>query len=450
MHTRSAQLLRYVQLLADLLLLNGSILLAGILRFDDLRVTNEEYFNYYIQLWIFLNLTWILVSQVLKIYEIRPTTEIRTSIWGQIKTLIIQFATLALMLVVLKKFVYSRLFFGYFFAAFTLSGMFFRVVFFNWLRRFLGKPRNARMVILVGGGEVADDFIEQVEAHPEFGLRIHQQVIEGDPNEVRGIEQVEEVYIALPPDDKRIQDWYRFSEQNLLRFRYLPHLGVRNLTNSSMELLGTVPVIYPRKEPLELWHNRLLKRTFDILISILLMVLIFPWFLPMVAIWIKADSRGPVFFRQKRSGINNDTFDCIKLRTMVVNDRADEVQATENDPRITRAGRFLRRHNLDELPQLWNVFLGQMSLVGPRPHMLKHTDEYRRLIDMFMVRHLIPPGLTGLAQSRGLRGEVSDPASMEARVRADVYYLENWSFLLDIKIILVTIWNMVRGRSVGT
>jgi putative colanic acid biosynthesis UDP-glucose lipid carrier transferase len=127
---------------------------------------------------------------------------------------------------------------------------------------------------------------------------------------------------------------------------------------------------------------------------------------------------------------------------MVVNDEADTKQATANDSRITKVGHFLRNHNLDELPQFINVLKGQMSIVGPRPHMLNHTSAYRELIDSFMVRHLITPGITGLAQSRGLRGETPETEDMEARVKADVYYLENWSLLLDVKIILVTIWNM--------
>jgi lipopolysaccharide/colanic/teichoic acid biosynthesis glycosyltransferase len=165
---------------------------------------------------------------------------------------------------------------------------------------------------------------------------------------------------------------------------------------------------------------------------------------PIIAIIIKLNSKGPVFFKQKRTGLGNEDFWCWKFRTMHVNQNADVVQATKKDARITSTGGFFRRHSIDELPQFFNVLLGNMSVVGPRPHMLKHTEEYSEIIDKYMVRHFIKPGITGLAQVKGYRGETITPDMMERRIKLDIFYMENWSFLLDIKIIFLTVWNILR------
>ncbi|MGL5893358.1 MAG: sugar transferase [Bacteroidales bacterium] len=161
---------------------------------------------------------------------------------------------------------------------------------------------------------------------------------------------------------------------------------------------------------------------------------------------IKSSSPGPIFFKQTRTGLNGADFTCYKFRTMHVNSQADTQQAEKNDPRKTRLGNFLRKSSIDELPQFINVLLGDMSVVGPRPHMLRHTEEYSAIIDRYMVRHLIKPGITGWAQVNGFRGETKTLKQMESRIKRDVWYLENWSFLLDVRIILLTILNAIRGE----
>jgi lipopolysaccharide/colanic/teichoic acid biosynthesis glycosyltransferase len=166
---------------------------------------------------------------------------------------------------------------------------------------------------------------------------------------------------------------------------------------------------------------------------------------PLIALLIKLTSKGPVFFKQLRSGENSEAFYCYKFRTMKVNDQCDEMQATKDDPRITKIGAFLRKTNLDEMPQFLNVFLGSMSVIGPRPHMLKHTESYSEQIDDFMVRHFIKPGITGWAQVNGFRGETKEVGDMENRVKHDIWYIENWNFLLDFKILFLTIYRMTFG-----
>ena len=205
-----------------------------------------------------------------------------------------------------------------------------------------------------------------------------------------------------------------------------------------------VPILYIREEPLRQVSNRFVKRAFDVAVSGAFLCTLFPVVYLFVALGIKLTSKGPVFFIQERSGENGRTFGCIKFRSMRVNDEADRVQATKNDPRKTRFGSFLRKSSIDELPQFINVLKGDMSIVGPRPHMLQHTELYSKLVNKYMVRHLIKPGITGWAQVTGYRGETHELSQMEGRVRRDIWYLENWSLLLDIRIMLLTVWNALK------
>lgn len=187
------------------------------------------------------------------------------------------------------------------------------------------------------------------------------------------------------------------------------------------------------------------KRTFDILFSLLVILFVFPIIFPLIALAIIISSPGPVFFIQRRTGLNNREFNCYKFRTMVVNNESDVLQAASGDPRVTALGKFLRNSNLDELPQFINVLKGEMSVVGPRPHMLKHTEEYSRLISNYMLRHTVKPGITGWAQINGFRGPTSELESMEKRVKMDLWYLKNMSLMIDLKIILLTVHNMITG-----
>ena len=198
--------------------------------------------------------------------------------------------------------------------------------------------------------------------------------------------------------------------------------------------------------PLRRKRNAFYKRAFDILLSSTLILLIFPWFIPLAAIFIKLESKGPVFFRQKRYKKGEQVFTCYKLRTMCVNDEADRVAARKDDARITKLGGFLRRTHLDELPQLFNVFLGDMSLIGPRPHMVSENLAFGPLIDHYSVRHKVKPGMTGLAQVQGFTGHVTDIKVMEKRVEQDLHYIKKWSPLLDIQIIGLTILKLLHFK----
>lgn len=191
--------------------------------------------------------------------------------------------------------------------------------------------------------------------------------------------------------------------------------------------------------------NRIRKRVFDIIFSGLVIVFILTWLIPLLALLIKLESKGPVFFIQYRTGRNNMNFPCLKLRSMYVNDEANAKQATRHDSRFTRIGRILRKTNLDEMPQFLNVFMGDMSIVGPRPHMLRHTEEFSRVIQQYMIRHFLKPGITGWAQVCGLRGEITEESHLRRRIEHDIWYMENWSVYLDLRIIFLTIRNTIKG-----
>ena len=234
---------------------------------------------------------------------------------------------------------------------------------------------------------------------------------------------------------------------NVVHFYSVPNVSNYLHHRMYFNMIGSVPYLSFFRDPLSSSvQNRVIKRTFDIVFSLTFLCTIFPIVLLVVAVITKVTMPGPLFFRQKRNGLNDKVFYCIKFRSMRVNDDADKVQATKDDPRKTKWGNIMRKTNIDELPQFINVLLGDMSVVGPRPHMLKHTEEYSQLIDKYMVRHFVRPGITGWSQVTGFRGETKELSQMEGRVKGDIWYIEHWTFWLDLYIIFKTIANAIRGE----
>lgn len=234
-----------------------------------------------------------------------------------------------------------------------------------------------------------------------------------------------------------------FCDNHVVHFYYVPRMSGNLHLRLIPELYGDVTLFTNRREPLTFIENKFLKRTFDIVVSALTCLVLLP-FLPIVALIIKMQSPGPLFFVQNRTGLNGHTFKCYKFRSMHVNNQADTLQATKDDPRKFPFGEFMRKTNIDEFPQFFNVLKGDMSIVGPRPHMMLHTEMYGKLIDKYMVRHFCRPGITGWAQVTGFRGETKELWQMEERIRRDIWYLENWTFWLDLKIILKTALSIIR------
>jgi Undecaprenyl-phosphate glucose phosphotransferase len=256
-----------------------------------------------------------------------------------------------------------------------------------------------------------------------------------------------EIYSTIAPEENpRIYKLMRHADQNCIRFRIVPDIGALVKRQVYVDYINEIPVLSLRKEPLDDLSNRIKKRTFDIIVSLLVTVFILSWLIPLIGLLIKLESRGPVFFRQQRSGKDNRPFWCLKFRSMRMNANANTMQATRNDARVTRIGRFLRRTSLDEFPQFLNVLRGDMSIVGPRPHMLKHTADYSKIIEQYMIRQFLKPGITGWAQVNGFRGETKTLEQMQKRVEYDLWYMENWSWWLDIRIMFLTIFNTIKGE----
>jgi Undecaprenyl-phosphate glucose phosphotransferase len=255
--------------------------------------------------------------------------------------------------------------------------------------------------------------------------------------------EVHEIYCCVPGMEyRKLKQLINFGLDSLIKVKVVLASHPQVIQLDRYEKL---PVLNISTIPLDESVHQFIKRVFDIVFSSVFLLLVMSWLVPIMALIIKLDSRGSVFFLQDRSGKDNKSFKCMKFRTMIVNAESDTKQATKNDSRITKLGNFLRKSSIDELPQFINVFLGSMSVVGPRPHMLRHTDEYSKLIEAFMGRHYVKPGITGLAQCMGYRGETKTLEEMENRVRLDRYYIENWTFWLDIKIIFLTVVSLIRG-----
>lgn len=258
---------------------------------------------------------------------------------------------------------------------------------------------------------------------------------------------VTEIYSTIAPEhNPSIYQLIHMADQECIRFKIVPDIGFFVKRQVHIDYLKEMIVISMRNEPLEDLGNRIRKRLFDIFVGSMVTIFILSWLIPIISILILLESRGPVFFTQPRSGKENKSFPCLKFRSMRVNDKAHDVQATKNDSRVTRIGRFLRRTSLDEFPQFLNVIRGDMSVVGPRPHMLKHTDDYSRIIGQYMVRQFVKPGITGWAQIKGFRGETKNLEQMKQRVEHDLWYMENWSLMLDLKIIFITVFNTLKGE----
>lgn len=308
---------------------------------------------------------------------------------------------------------------------------------------------NYRNVIIIGQSEKSQELSDFFKKNVDFGYKL--QMLFSNTISISEITQfvfknkTDEIYCDLNSVSKDCSDEIiAFAHSNFKTIKLIPDNSALS-HNMFLDYYGYIPLISIRKTPLEIWFNYWLKRIFDIVFSLFIIIFVLSWLIPIIALLIKMDSKGPVFFKQKRHGLDNEEFDCIKFRSMLVNATADTELASKNDTRITRLGKFLRKSSIDEMPQFINVLLGDMSVVGPRPHMLSVNEDYARRFDKFMERHYIRPGVTGLAQVNGFRGEVLTDKDVENRLKFDLYYIENWTLFLDIKIILITIKNFILG-----
>jgi putative colanic acid biosynthesis UDP-glucose lipid carrier transferase len=251
---------------------------------------------------------------------------------------------------------------------------------------------------------------------------------------------IDEIYCVVSQlSCEQIQNLISFADNNFKKLKLVPDNKGIITRAMNVELYDTVPVLNLRNSPLEFNYAKYGKRIFDILLALFVIIFILSWLIPLVFIFNKIESNNSVFFKQVRHGYNKTTFYCYKFRSMVVNPDADIKMCSKNDNRITRLGKVLRKTSLDEFPQFLNVLKGDMSVVGPRPHMELHTTKYAQSVDKYLVRHFAKPGITGLAQIKGYRGEITKQSDIINRTRFDIFYLEKWSPGLDIKILYETI-----------
>ena len=320
---------------------------------------------------------------------------------------------------------------------------------------------NYRNVIIIGEDESVSVLSDYFISRLELGYRLKGYFSDTEAQENKGNylgkivnsldfalqNKIDEIYLSMNSVSReQIKDFELFADNNLISLKLVPdYKGVFRKVGD-VQYYDYLPVISFRKQPLDDAFKRIIKRLFDIVFSLAVSLLLLSWIIPIVGILIRLESKGPIFFKQKRDGLNGESFVCYKFRSMRSSELANKIQATKSDVRITKIGAFIRKTSIDELPQFINVLFGNMSVVGPRPHMLQHTQEYSKSVNKYMVRHFVKPGITGLAQTRGCRGEIKVLSDINNRVKFDVFYLENWSLLLDIRIVLKTISNAISGE----
>jgi len=441
----------------DLVLINLSFLLSYYYKFNTFHFSDK-----YIVLLIFFNLIWILTAFLLKLYALNRIRRLDFVLYNLFKAAAINVLLIIALLFSLKVTLYSRehLSITYLLLFFMVFLWRYTIIRLIYLYRRMGF--NYKRVIIIGGGEVAKQLNTYFNSDDILGFRLLGVFCNQEISfEMKGLvksgrfedfksfaieNKIDEIFYTMPLTyTQKIKELVNFCDKNMIRFKIVPDFRGFMFKRVNVEFFDDVPVVTLREEPLTDFINRFIKRTFDIVFSFLVIVFILSWLYPIIAILIKFSSKGPVLFKQARSGVDNQEFRCYKFRSMAQSDDADTKQAVKGDNRITKIGAFLRKSSLDEFPQFINVFMGDMSIVGPRPHMLLHTEEYSALINKYMVRQLIKPGITGAAQVKGFRGETKELEDMEGRIRLDVWYIENWSLSLDVNIIFQTVWNVFKG-----
>lgn len=420
-----------------------------------------NYWSIYFQYWTISVGAWLTLSFFLRTYASKTILNFEHFTKRTTQVYLIWVIAVLFYLFFSREFRISRAFIITSMIAFAIGIMGNRFLYLGIKRYFRNTSYLIKKVIILGYNDTAKKLATYFE---EDGLNTQLLgFIEDDKNvkelshypvitdiskalHIAKENDVTEIYSTITPEqNKDIYELMYQSEKECIRFKIVPNLSMFITRDVHIEFFGDLPILSLRTDPLEDVGNRIKKRALDGFVSFLIIVFILSWLIPLLGLLIKLESKGPIFFSQLRTGKNKKPFYCLKFRSMTMNNDSDLKQATRNDARVTRIGKFIRKTSLDEFPQFINVFKGEMSLVGPRPHMLKHTTDYSKLVDDYMVRQFLKPGISGWAQVNGYRGEITNPDQIKMRINKDLWYLENWSLWLDIQILFLTVYQMVKG-----
>jgi len=404
----------------------------------------------------FLFISWLCSAYLVNFYDVYRFTRILTIISRLLQQatlmLVLMYAYFGLLRIVAISFKLNSKFI---FVTVTVVGVL-KLLSYYGLRRYrsyLGG--NNRRVIIIGNNKSAQQLYTFFNKRKEMGYKVLKVFADSlsdtieDSFEFLEKEDIDEIYCSIDEiSEETVNEYVKYADKHFAVLKFIPktqHIYSKRLQTDYYEYL---PVLSVPEVSLNSVVNRFFKRAFDIIFSLLVIILVLSWAIPLLYVIIKLESPGPLIYSHKRNGINYKEFVCYKFRSMTHQKHTDLEQVKKQDERVTKIGSFMRRTSIDELPQFFNVLFGDMSVVGPRPHMLSYTKDYSTRIDKYnyVFRHSVKPGITGLAQISGFRGEVESDEDIINRIKYDIFYIENWSILLDIKIIFETIINIIRGE----
>ena len=444
---RYSKYIRPINVLFDLMV----ITVLSLYLFRELNLNQFYYLLYQ-------TVTWIIIAILVKYYEVyRFTTPVEI-----ITKLVKQFSVFLLVVIAFFPFAKTVIFSGKAIAIFmTISFCIivtFKYFWFFYLKKYrIVTGSNFRNAVIIGYTPEAIRLKEVFDNRKDYGYRFLGYFSDKKQNpEVKGkIEdlkefvidnKVDEIYCSLNEiSNEKLKELVEFADDNKKTIKFIPDTKEIYSKNLKIDYYELFPVLSLQKTQLHNPFIKGLKRAFDIWFSLFVIVFLLSWLIPLLALLIKLESKGPVFFKQGRPGMDEEEFYCYKFRSMQVNGFTEK-EASKNDPRVTKMGKFMRKTSMDELPQFFNVLLGDMSVVGPRPHLWSQNKAYASKIKKYMVRHYVKPGITGLAQVKGFRGEIETEEDMVNRIKLDVFYIENWSLIMDVKIIFQTVFNIFRGE----
>jgi len=444
-----------VSLIGDFVILNILYVLGFVLLHPALNHFTDKHLLFY----IYLNFVWFALVFVFGANSVDRNTSKKSIFFTYIKIIVFFFVGFLLYFQAVPLQYYPRGDIKYLFIVFFPVLILWKFALYYGFILYRKKGYNLQNVIVLGYSPKARELERYFHTNLWHGYRllgffdetiIKKKNIIGDWSQLHNYlssNDISEVYIAwdvIPK--KRLNEIVDILSDFPLKVRIIPDLDIFAFKSAEIVNYGMLPVVQINPGPLSKWYNRFIKRVFDVVFSSIVLIGIVSWVTLLLAIISLFTRSGNLFFNQKRTCIDGKVFICHKYRSMNQNSEADSKQATKDDDRITFVGRFLRKWSIDELPQFYNVLKGEMSIVGPRPHMLKHTQEYQKMVKRFMVRHTVKPGITGLAQVNGYRGEIKRLNDLKKRIQFDVNYIEEWTFNMDIKIILLTFWVVIRGQ----